>query len=162
MQYPEAETSENIVKQVLEDTTEIMKATGLKPKTIAYYIAPDWKWKTYLKALEFASSGSEASRVGDFIKMMMSDPAVRIEGKLAADYANKSFQQARQLKELRSSRVKTGSVDEAGILEDAKEFFQREFKASVKVWKSGTKEIDDPKSKAKTAEPYRPAIYIEE
>ena len=160
--YPEAEISENFVKQVLEDTIEIMKATGIKPKTIMYYTAPDWKWKTYLRALEFANSGTDASRVGDFVKMIMSDPEIRSEGKLAADYANKSFQQARQLKELRSSRVKTGSVDEAGILEDAKEFFQREFKASVKVRKGGTKEIDDPKSKAKTAEPYRPAIYIEE
>src|SRR5207245_8385260 len=108
--------------------------------------------------MELANSVTYRPRVGEFIKMIMSEPEIRSESKPAADYANKSFQQARQLKELRSSRVRTGSVDEAGILEDAKEFFQREFKASVKVQKSGTKEIDDPKSKAKTAEPYRPAI----
>src|SRR5207245_11734350 len=100
--------------------------------------------------MELANSVTYRPRVGEFIKMIMSDPEIRSEGKLAADYANKSFQQARQLKELRSSRVKTGSVDEAGTLEDAKEFLQREFKASVKGRKGGTKEIIDRKGKAKT------------
>jgi leucyl-tRNA synthetase len=161
-EYPEAEITENFVKQVMEDTVEIMKATGIKPKSITYYAAPDWKWKTYLRALEFANSGTEASRVGDFIKTIMSDPTIRSEGKLAADYANKAFQQARQLQELRGSRAKTGRIDEARIMEEAKDFLKREFQATVKVWKSGTKEIDDPKGKSKTAEPYRPAIYIEE
>jgi leucyl-tRNA synthetase len=162
LEYPEAEITENFVKQVMEDTIEIMKATGIKPKTITYYTAPDWKWKTYLRALEFANSGTEASRVGDFIKTIMSDPAIRSEGKPAADYANKAFQQARQLQELRGSRAKTGKIDEARIIEEAKDFFKREFQATVKLWKSGTMEIDDPKGKSKTAEPYRPAIYIEE
>jgi len=162
LQYAEAESSENLVRQVMEDTVEIMKATGIKPKTIAYYTAPDWKWKTYMKALEFAGSEPNPSKVGDFIKTIMADPEIRSEGKLAADYANKSFQQARQLQQLRASRAKTGRVEEARILEEAKDFFQREFHSDVQVWKSGTEDVDDPKGKAKTAEPYRPAIYLEE
>src|SRR2546427_4156766 len=51
---PVAEQAEAIVRQVLDDTNEILKATGITPKRIAYYTAADWKWQVYLKALKAA------------------------------------------------------------------------------------------------------------
>jgi len=48
----EAEETENLVKNVLEDTSNILRATKMVPKEIYYYSAASWKWKVYLTALK--------------------------------------------------------------------------------------------------------------
>ncbi|HZD12369.1 MAG TPA: class I tRNA ligase family protein, partial [Candidatus Binatus sp.] len=164
-QDQDAEVSEDLVKQVMEDTAEILKATGIRPAKITYYTSPELKWTIYLKAIEFVNSNSGAtngqSKLGDFIKSAMSEPTVRSQGKAAADYATKAYQQARQLQDQRTLRLKAGMIEEARILGDATNFFEREFKATARVANAGSKEIVDPKDRARMAEPYRPAIYIE-
>lgn len=154
-----AEASESIVKQTLEDTGEILKATGLTAKSITYYAAGQWKLSIYQKALTAAQS--DPKRQGEFIKEIMSDPKLRAIGKPAADYAAKSYQQATQMKEeLRESRVGV-QPNEKKVLEDASDFFRREFRAEIHVSQEGEKEIRDPKGRSRFAEPYRPAIFIE-
>ena len=154
-----AEASESIVKQTLEDTGEILKATGLTAKSITYYAAGQWKLSIYQKALTAAQS--DPKRQGEFIKKIMSDPDLRAIGKPAADYAAKSYQQATQMKEeLRESRVGV-QPNEKKVLEDASDFFKREFRAEIHVSQEGEKEIRDPKGRSRFAEPYRPAIFIE-
>ena len=154
-----AEASETIVKQTLEDTGEILKATGIKPKNVTYYTAAPWKWNIYQKALAAAQNGKR--NPGEFIKEIMADAEMRSLGKSAADYATKSFQQATQMREeLLKSRVGI-RLKEKRILEDASAFFKREIGAEVNVWQEGDKGAIDPKDKAKFAEPYRAAIFVE-
>ena len=154
-----AEASESIVKQTLEDTGEILKATGLTAKSITYYAAGQWKLSIYQKALTAVQS--DPKRQGEFIKEIMSNPDLRAIGKPAADYAAKSYQQATQMKEeLRESRVGV-QPNEKKVLEDASDFFKREFRAEIHVSQEGEKEIRDPKGRSRFAEPYRPAIFIE-
>ncbi len=155
-----AEQAESIIKQTLEDTGEILKATGLTPKRIVYYTAALWKWRIYRQAL--TSVSDKQGRSGDFIKQAMSDPAMREIGEPAAHYAAKSIQQVRQMgEELRKSREGGIGLNEMRIFEDAVDFFKREFKAEVQVWREGDGEAYDPNGRAKFAEPYRPAIFIE-
>ena len=52
-------------------------------------------------------------------------------------------------------------MKEMKILEDAMDFFSREFKAEIQVGQEGEKRVSDPKDRARSAEPYRPAIFIE-
>ena len=154
-----AEASESIVRQTLEDTGEILKATGIKPKSVTYYTAAPWKWNIYQKALAAAQGGKR--NPGEFIKEVMSDSEMRGVGKSAADYATKSLQQATQMKEdLLKSRVGI-HLKEKRILEDASGFFKREIGAEVNVWQEGDKAAIDPKGRAKFAEPYRAAIFVE-
>jgi leucyl-tRNA synthetase len=154
-----AEAAESVVVQTLEDTAEILKATGIKPKRISYFTAAPWKWSIYRKALTAAQAGEK--KQGDFIREVMSDDKMRVMGKAAADYASKSILQATQMKrELLDSRAGI-ELKEKTILEDASEFFKREFTAEIRVWQDSEKGIDDPKGKARLAEPYRPAILIE-
>jgi leucyl-tRNA synthetase len=154
-----AERAEALVRQVLEDTGEILKATGITPKRIAYYTASDWKWQVYLKALK-AVEGKMIK--GDFIKDVMGDPQLRSLGKAAADYAAKAIQQANQMPdEMRQSRLRDGVTAENTIFAGAVDFYQREFKSTVDVWKEGDTSIRDPKERSRMSEPYRPAIYLE-
>ncbi|MEM2914252.1 MAG: leucine--tRNA ligase, partial [Candidatus Bathyarchaeia archaeon] len=47
-----AEEVENLLKNLIEDTTNIIKVTRIIPKRICYYVAAQWKWKAYLKTLQ--------------------------------------------------------------------------------------------------------------
>jgi leucyl-tRNA synthetase len=154
-----AERAESLTRQVLEDTGEILKATGITPKRVSYYAAADWKWQVYLKALKAAE---EKMRQGDFIKDVMEDPELRSLGKAAADYAAKAIQQANQMPdEMRRSRLRDGVTAENSIFAGSVDFYQREFKCTVDVWNEGDPRINDPKGRARISEPYRPAIYLE-
>ncbi len=156
---PTAERVEALVRQVLDDTGEILKATGITPKRIAYYTAADWKWQVYLKAL---TAAEEKGKQGDFIKDVMGDPQLRSLGKTAADYASKALQQANQMPdEMRKSRIQDGITAEKTIFGDAADFYKREFKCAINVWEEGDPAISDPKGRARVSEPYRPAIYLE-
>lgn len=155
-----AEQAESIIRQTLEDTGEILKATGLIPNRIVYYTAAPWKWRIYREAL--VSAPNKEVRSGDFIKQIMSDSEMREVGEPAAHYAAKTIQQVRQMgEELRKSRREGKDFEEKRIFEEAVGFFKREFKADVQVWREGDSEAYDPRSRAKFAEPYRPAIFVE-
>src|SRR5256712_8193625 len=110
-----AEAAESITRQTLDDTAEILKATGLTPKRITYYSAALWKWRIYQKALDMAVMSQ--TEQGNFIREVMSDAELRSIGKPAADFASKAIRQATQMKEeLRNSRVGLG-LKEMEILE---------------------------------------------
>jgi len=154
-----AEASESVIKDTIEDTSEILKATGLTPRRVTYYVAAPWKWRIYQKALDIAVKSQ--TNQGNFIRDIMSEPELRSIGKPAADFASKAIKQATQMKEeLRKTRVGL-ELKEMKILEDAKDFFSREFKAEIQVGQEGEKRVSDPKDRARSAEPYRPAIFIE-
>jgi leucyl-tRNA synthetase len=154
-----AEASESVIKDTLEDTSEILKATGLTPRRVTYYVAAPWKWRIYQKALDMAAKSQTDQ--GNFIRDVMSDLELRSIGKPAADFASKAIRQATQMKEeLREARVGL-ELKEMKILEDAKDFFSREFKAEINVGREGETRVSDPKDRARSAEPYRPAIFIE-
>ncbi len=51
-----------------------------------------------------------------------------------------------------------GQIDEANIIEDAKEYLEQEVGAKIKVYDEPTY---DPQNKAHNATPYKPAIYLE-
>lgn len=154
-----SENSEILIRQLLDDTGEILKATGITPKHVTYYTAADWKWPIYLKAL---MSAEDKTKQGDFIKVIMGDPQIRSLGKVAADYAARAIQQTTQMSgEMRKIRMENGLIDEKSIYSESVDFFERENRSIVHVWQEGDAQINDPKGKARMAEPYRPAIFLE-
>jgi leucyl-tRNA synthetase len=154
-----AEASESMIRQTLDDTAEILRATGIKPKRITYYVAALWKWKIYQKAISAVQTGQKEQ--GNFIRDIMSEAEMRNKGNLAADYARRAVTQTTQMKqELLESRAGIVLKDKE-ILEDASSFFRREFATEIHVRQEGETGTIDPNGKAKFAEPYRPAIFIE-
>ncbi len=156
-----ADQAESLVRQTLEDTSEILKATGLGAKRVVYYTAADWKWKIFLKAHQYYDR-MEAGEQGDFIRDVMSEPEFRKLGKASAEYAGKMIRQLRQSPpELRKERMGNGQLQEKMVLQEAVEFFSSELKAKVEVSGEDDSGTYDPKGRAKLAEPYRPAIFVE-
>ncbi|MDH5459912.1 MAG: leucine--tRNA ligase [Candidatus Bathyarchaeota archaeon] len=155
-----AEENEALIMSLLEDTQNIIKATGIESKKICFYAAAPWKWKTYLKALEKSVSAKVLQT--DLIKDLMKDPDLKARAKEVAEFVGKIVDEVNHLSDEKKRRlVKVGLIDETQVLSEAKDFFKRELDAEIHVYNEDDPERYDPKNKARTAKPHRPAIFIE-
>ncbi len=153
-----AEEQEELVKQILADTQEIVTTTKITPKKIHYYTAAEWKWRIYQEALQRAETHPET--LNGLIRDMIT--AKIFNQKDLPKFAGKIINQARTMPvDLRKRRTKIGKLDEQKLLINAREFLNQELKVNVDVHGEEDHELYDPKSKAKSAEPYRPGIFIE-
>jgi leucyl-tRNA synthetase len=149
---------EELVKQILEDTQEIIATTKITPKKVHYFTAAQWRWQVYNEALTRATSQPET--LDGLIRDML--VAKTGSAKDLPKFAVKVIQQARTMSaELRDRRLKVGTLDERKALSEAREFFARELKVEVQVHAEQDDALYDPKGRARFAEPYRPAIFIE-
>ncbi|MDP6612844.1 MAG: class I tRNA ligase family protein [Candidatus Hydrothermarchaeota archaeon] len=144
----EAELIEALIKQTAEDTKNILKVTGMRPKKLYMYTSPTWKWEV-LKVL----SKSESKSQGDIIKASMEQEEIRVKGKEAVKYITQLIKGP--------ASGKVIEIDEKGVLEDARPFFEKEFKCEVVVLNSEEVGIHDPMNKSRQAMPLKPAIYAE-
>jgi leucyl-tRNA synthetase len=155
-----AEETENLVKNVLEDTQNIMRATKITPAKIYYFVAAPWKWRIYVAAME--KSLQSNITVSELMKELMKNAEIRKVAKKAAKFVASIIEEINRTPKDRKRRLLEAEIlDEKAILEDAKEFFKREFNAEIYVYKEDDPERYDPKKRAQLARPYRPAIYIE-
>jgi len=155
-----AEETENLIKNVLEDTSNILRATKMVPKKIFYYSAASWKWKVYLTALE--KSISAKITLSDLMKELMTDSDLKKTAQKVAKFARQIVEEINRMPEDKKRRqLQIGSVDENKTLREAETFFGREFNAKIHTYLEDDPQCHDPNRKAEQARPYRPAIYIE-
>jgi leucyl-tRNA synthetase len=155
-----AEENEALIMSLLEDTQNIIKATGIESKKICFYAAASWKWKIYLKALEKSVSAKVLQ--SDLIKDLLRDSDLKARAKEVAEFVGKIVDEVNHLSDEKKRRLaKAGLTDEAQVLSEAKDFFKRELDAEIHVYNEDDPERYDPKNKARTAKPHRPAIFIE-
>ncbi len=156
----EAEENEALIEDVLEDTWKIEKATGITPRTIYLYTAAQWKWKAYFTALQKSVSGKVA--MSEIMKELMKDNKMKRTAKRLANFTGQITEEINRMSSERKRRqLKVGIAPENQILKDAEIFFKREFNAEVYVYQEEDTHCYDPKNRASSAKPYRPAIYIE-
>ncbi|MCW8802703.1 MAG: class I tRNA ligase family protein, partial [Candidatus Bathyarchaeota archaeon] len=154
-----AEEAENLVKNVLEDTANILKATKMTPKQIYFYCAAPWKWKTYITAVKKSTSGNIV--IGALMKELMANPELKaFAGKLAKFVQGLSQEINRMPEDIKQKQLQADVLNETEILETAKAFFEKEFTVKLHIYTEGDPNIDDPQGKARFAKPYRPAIYM--
>jgi leucyl-tRNA synthetase len=155
-----AEETEGLVKNVLEDTQNILRATKMTPAKICYYVAAPWKWEIYLTALE--KSLQTSIKVGELMKELVEKEEIRKMADKAAKFVAQIVEEINRTPKDRKSRLlKAMRLDEKAVLEDSKDFFKREFNAEIHVYREEDSARYDPKIRAQLARPYRPAIYLE-
>jgi leucyl-tRNA synthetase len=154
----QADELEGIVRQLLEDTQEIVSTLKLVPKKVHYYTAAKWKWRVLVEGLQRAETRPET--LDDLIRDMLS--AKVGSKKDLPKFAAKLMKQARTMHaDLRKRRISVGELNEKDTLVQAASFLSRELKVAVEVHCEDEPHLYDPKSRASMAEPYRPAIFIE-
>jgi leucyl-tRNA synthetase len=158
--YIEEEKKETLLEEVIEDTLSILKATKITPQKIYYYTASPWKWKVYLEILEKGKYGEVIIR--EIMKKIAQEEEMKGKLQKAADFALKIIQQTRNMPETRkSSLLETGVLNEKEVIREAKDFLAERFKAEIIVYSEDETGIYDPKKKARSSIPHRPAIYME-
>jgi leucyl-tRNA synthetase len=155
----QAEETEKLIKNVLDDTSNILRATKMTPKEIYYYTAAPWKWTAYITALKKAASGTLA--ISDLMKELMADPELKqVAGKVAKFVRGITEEINRMPEDMKQMQLQIGALDEAGLLEKAAAFFEKEFNVKLHAYREDDQKLCDPQRKAESAKPYRPAIYI--
>jgi leucyl-tRNA synthetase len=156
----EVEENETLVKDVLEDTLNIVKATGMTPKKIHYYTACPWKWKVYLKMLEKASHGEV--KMSEVIKELVAEDDLKKNMKEVANFAQKTLKEVNRIPQDRREKVlKIKTLNEKTAIEDADDLLKQRLKAQIMVYDEEDSQRYDPKNKAALSTPFKPAIYIE-
>src|SRR5208283_2092618 len=155
-----AEEQENLIVDIMADTSNILKAMKITPKRICYYTAASWKWQVYLKILDKTLAGE--AKINELMKEYAADKDLKPHMKDIAGLVPKVMKALTKLSnERKSNIVKIKAVDEKEILDGALGFLTERFKAEVYVFSEDYQKRYDPKNRAATAMPYQPAIYVE-
>ena len=155
-----AEETENLIKKLLEDTTNIIRALNITPKTVCYYTPASWKWKVYVEALKLANA--EQLNLNNLIRTTLENPELKKFAKEIPKLVNKIVEEInRTSTEVTEMRLEAGLLNDFDALNDSKKFIEKELGVTVHVFQEDDLYKKDPKNRAKTAEPYRPAIYLE-
>jgi leucyl-tRNA synthetase len=155
-----AEEQENLIKEVIEDTLNVLKATKITPKKIFYYTASLWKWAVYRYVLEKSKSGEV--KLNEIMKGLAANEDLKKHFKEVAGFASRMVKEVSTIPEKRRENMLTiKTLDERQVLGDAKDFLTQRFNAQISIYGEEDKERYDPKNKAVVSAPYRPAIYVE-
>ena len=151
------EYSEDFLGNVMSDISEIIKVTGMEPKKIVVYTAPQWKIDVYQKALALHKDGK--LDIPTLTKTCMADEALRSKGKAVSDLARKTAQDYMRLPSEKLEAV--AGADELKHLTSAKDFMSKEIGYPIEVYSADDENRYDPSGKAKVAGPGKPGIYLE-
>jgi len=155
-----AEEQENLVKEVIDDTMNVLKATKIAPKRIYYYTAGQWKWQVYNKLLE--KSLDRQAKMSEIMKELAAEKDLKKNVKEIANFVQKALKEVNRMPQDRRGRVlKMKALEEKAVIEDAKDFLKQRLKAQVVVYSEEDSQRYDPKNKAAFSMPFKPAIYIE-
>lgn len=155
-----SEEAELFIRSLLDDITNILRATRLSPTKIYYYVAAPWKWKVYMKLLE--ESLSKRLEMRESMRTLMADVELKSVVKVLAPLVSRLIEEINALPTERKQRLlRAGVIDEFHEIDEAKEFFEKEFNATVIVYQEDDPNKYDPKGRAQHARPLKPAIYIE-
>jgi leucyl-tRNA synthetase len=149
------EVQERLIQNLIEDISEILKVTEIKPKKIVVMTAP--KWKMDMRGEALAQTGK--LEISALIKSSMSKVSpeakkeVPVYAKDLIGELSKASSEERRFMGLR--------VDELATITSAKHFLSDEFQSDIEVFAADDPGRTDPKGKAKFAKPGRPAVYVE-
>jgi len=141
----EIEKSESLVQNMVKDINEIKNIVDKTPEKVHIYLSPEWKWELY-KIADEVGKPDIGQIMGKAIKQNIYDNKKEI---------------ANTAKRISKEMTKTkyiGKIDEAQILNDAKDFIEEEIKSELIIH---TDDSYDPQNKARNAMPYKPAIFME-
>ncbi|NIU38480.1 class I tRNA ligase family protein, partial [Candidatus Bathyarchaeota archaeon] len=155
-----AEENEALIRNMLEDTRNIFKATGITPKKVCYYTSALWKWRVFLEALRTSISTKVVQ--SELMKRLMKEADLKKKAKHVAKYVDQVIDEINQMpSEKKQRQSEIGVIDENEALKAAEAFFRREFDTEICIYSEEDPNCYDPKKRAQLAKPYRPAIYIE-
>jgi len=150
----EAEAAEGFLRAVQDDISEILKVTKMEPKRIVLYTSAEWKRQVF----EYVAARDELD-VGPIMKELMARDEIKRNGKAAGKFIPQTVQALKRMS-IDERQARGRLLDERAYLLGALDFLKREFGCELAVY-AADEGAEDPQNKARFAQPWRPAIYVE-
>lgn len=148
---PAMEEMQNFIDAIRADIMHIKELAKIeKPKKIALYVAPEWK---YYALQAIAKACEERPDFNAALKAVMADKKLENYRKDLPALVKTLVNKVAELRERKR-------IDEFTILAEAKDSLAKEFDCEIAVEKADGAKFD-PANKAKNALPFKPAIYLE-
>jgi leucyl-tRNA synthetase len=155
-----AEESEFFISSLLEDIQNIVRVTKITPTKIVIYASAAWKVQVYSAILANILEGR--TNFGQIMKQLIANPETakaksdpKLVQKMIEDILSAPL-------EARNRRLKLTGFKEVTTILDAQSLLSYDInKAQIIVYSEEDPTKYDPKSRAKSARPFKPAIYIE-
>jgi leucyl-tRNA synthetase len=155
-----AEESEFLIANLLSDLQKIIKVTKMLPSKIIIYTSAEWKNKVYHTVLVNILGGRTG--FGEIMKELISNPETskvktdpKIVQKMIEDVLSIPYDARVRRQKLSVFREETAIADAANLLSAEMNDSQ------LSVYCEENADKHDPKSKARFARPFKPAIYVE-
>ncbi|MEW6604644.1 MAG: leucine--tRNA ligase [Thermoproteota archaeon] len=155
-----AEESEFLISSLLADLQNIVKVTKMAPAKIAIYTSAGWKAKIYGAILANILEGK--TNFGEIMKQLIANPETS-KAKTDPKMVQKMMEDILSTPlEARNRRLKLPEFDEIAAIKDAASLLSMDInKAQILVFSEEDTAKYDPKSKSKSARPFKPAVYME-
>ncbi len=152
--------SEDLLKSIMDDISNIIKITKIIPKKIAIYTADEFKSKAYHAILTKVMSGQ--TNMGVIMKELIANPETS-DIKRNPDFVQKTIKDIlSEPVEIRNTKLETGEFDEKQLISsELVSLAKADFGVDLQVYSEKDSDIYDPKGKARHARPFKPAILIE-
>jgi len=152
--------TETLLKSIIDDINNILKVTKISPKKIIIYTAEQWKSKAYNSILKNVLDGQ--TNISAIIKSLIANKETE-QIKKDPDFVKKTLNDIlSEPTELRKGRMKVGEVDEKKIISsELISLVKNDYNVELDVFSESDINKYDPKNKAKSARPFKPAILIE-
>jgi len=155
-----AEESEFLIANLLKDLQNIIKVTNITPTKIIIYTSAVWKTKVYQVIVTNFRDGKTS--FGEIMKQLSANPETqkaktdpKVVQKIIEDILSTPL-------DSRNRRLKLEEFDESYAINDAASLFSSEINnAKIFVYSEEDSASYDPKSKARSARPFKPAVYLE-
>jgi leucyl-tRNA synthetase len=155
-----AEESEFLISSLLADFQNIIKVTKILPTKIVVYTSAPWKALVYKAILANVMDGK--TNFGEIMKLLIANEEtakVKTDPKLVQKMMEDILSSTQ---EARSRRLNLAGFAEVDAIRDGASLLSFEAnKAEVVVFSEEDSAKYDPKSKAKFARPFKPAVYME-
>lgn len=151
------EAKEKLVQDLMNDISEILKVTGVKPARLVLMTAPRWKHEMLAEALSQPKGKVDMSTL---IKSAMAKvPGPEAKKEVPAFAKDLVGELTRSSEQARTSLAIP--IDELSTLRSSAAFMSAQFGCDVSVYSADDPARTDPKGKARYARPGRPAVYVE-
>jgi leucyl-tRNA synthetase len=155
-----AEESEFLISSLLADLQNIVKVTKIAPAKIAIYTSAGWKGEVYKAILANILAGK--TNFGEIMKQLIANPETA-KAKTDPKMVQKMMEDILSTPlEARNRRLQQAAFDEIAAIKDAVSLLSSEInKAQIVVYSEEDTGKYDPKSKSRSARPFKPAVYME-
>ncbi|TBR09180.1 MAG: leucine--tRNA ligase [Candidatus Nitrosotenuis sp.] len=152
--------SEELLKSIIDDIASILKVTKITPQKITIYTADSFKSRAYHSILEKIMGGQ--TNMGVIMKDLIANKETE-EIKKNPDFVQRAIKDIlSEPTELRKTKLEISDFDEKGLLSnELAGLIKADFGVELQVFSESDSGKYDPKNKARTARPFKPAILIE-